>query len=200
LGAVAAAGLLAWAAAGVVSCTRSRPPAAPSAPQTVDAASRGDDGRPAASGGHWVHDAKVRALMQHMSRGKASWPNDLPSDPEAPSPPEPSRTFADAAVLADLLAGAASDIPRSAADRPMPVAKRAGFAREAETLRRHALELKNAAGAGNVEQMHRALDQINATCFACHSQYRDLAGELTRASPSAPGPGAASLHAPVLQR
>ena len=46
-----------------------------------------------------------------------------------------------------------------------------------------------------VEQMQRALDQINTTCFACHSQYRDLSGDLDRESLKAALDPAISLHA-----
>jgi hypothetical protein len=129
-------------------------------------------------GEHWVQDAKVRALMQQIARGTASWPQGVPDDPESAESPDLEPAFADAAVLADALASAASQIPNAVAERRMTKDARERFIEEAESLHRQALELKEAAGGKRVEQMQRTLDRINTTCFACHSQFRDLTGDL----------------------
>jgi cytochrome c556 len=130
-----------------------------------------------------------------MARGNTAWPDDLPQDPEGVSRVDPSQAYAEAATLADLLAQNASDIPRAIAHKSLSDAKRKGFIKEAETLRRHALDFKEAARTRKVEQMQRALDRINTTCFACHSQYRDLSGDLDRESLKAALEPAISLRA-----
>jgi cytochrome c556 len=102
----------------------------------------------------------------------------VPDDPESPASEEAREAFADAAKLADGLARAARDIPRSVADREMAAETRRGFNAEARRLREQALALKEAARDRKVEPMQRALDGISSSCISCHSQYRDFAGEL----------------------
>jgi hypothetical protein len=129
---------------------------------------------------HWVQDARVRAVMDQIAAGTASWPQDLPPHPEAANPLELERAFADSARLADTLAAAATELPAAVAARPMPDEHRRGFVRQAQTLRRHALELHAAARLHNVSEMQRALARINTSCFECHGKYRDVAGELKK--------------------
>jgi hypothetical protein len=193
---VPSAALVLFGIAGGFSCANSRTTSSQrlSASSASDAAKDSRSPR-AAFGEHWVQDAEVRALMQRMARGNTAWPDDLPEDPEGVNRADPSQAYAEAATLADLLAQIASDIPQAIAHKSLPDAKRKGFIKEAEALQRHALELKEAARAGKVEQMQRALDRINTTCFACHSQYRDLSGDLNRASLKAAVDPAISLDA-----
>jgi len=127
---------------------------------------------------HWVQDQQLRTVMAELSlRTRDSWPKDVPQDPESAARP-PEETFRDAAALADALAAAAGRIPKSVANRPMSETDRHGFASEAARLHDSALDLKAAAEQRRVEPMQRALDQINSSCIACHSHYRDFTGEL----------------------
>ena len=143
-----------------------------------------DDRAPGARrpGEHWVQDERLREVMRQVSRHARRWPTGLPTDPEAAQSPasqeEADEAFRDAAALADGLAEAARRIPRSVADHPMSADDRKGFAAEAERMRAQALELRRAARGRRVEQMQRRLDAIGAACVSCHSQYRDLAGDL----------------------
>jgi hypothetical protein len=143
------------------------------------ATERGTAGSPAQpSERHWVQDDKVREVMKRIAAGTASWPQDLPPHAEAANPLDLERAFADSARLAGTLAAAAGDLPAAVADRRMPDEHRRGFAEQAETLRRHALELREAARLHNVSEMQRGLARINTTCFECHDRYREVAGEI----------------------
>jgi cytochrome c556 len=127
---------------------------------------------------HWVQDQQLRSVMAELSlRTRESWPRDVPADAEAPSRPS-EESFRQASSLADGLASAAGRIPESIQNQPMSQTDRRGFASEASRLRDSALELKRAAEQQRLEPMQRALDQINSSCIACHSRYRDFAGEL----------------------
>ena len=130
------------------------------------------------AGRHWVEDERLRGVMAELSRQSAKWPAGVPSDPESAAAGEADQAFREAAALADGLARAARDIPRSVADREMSAETRTGFTAEARRLREQALQLKAAARARKVEPMQRALDGISSSCISCHSQYRDFAGEL----------------------
>jgi hypothetical protein len=135
---------------------------------------------------HWVQNDQLRAVMGELSlRTRESWPKDLPEDPEASRPWDRGRAFGDAARLAEGLAEAADRIPLSVRDAPMSADDRRGFVAEARRLRESALQLRAAAGGRRLEPMQRSLDQINSACIACHSRYRDFAGELNTRKASA---------------
>jgi hypothetical protein len=127
---------------------------------------------------HWVQDERLRGVMAEISRQAGHWPAGVPDDPESPGGADAARAFADAATLADGLARAARDIPRSVADREMTPETRRGFTAEARHLRDQAVQLKDAARGRQVERMQRLLDGISSSCISCHSQYRDFTGEL----------------------
>jgi hypothetical protein len=127
---------------------------------------------------HWVKDQQLRTVMAELSlRTRESWPRNPPDDPETPARPR-EETFREAASLAEGLASAAGGIPKFVQNQLMSETDRLGFANEANRLRDSALDLKAAAEQRRVEPMQRALDQINSACIACHSRYRDFAGEL----------------------
>ena len=129
-------------------------------------------------GQHWVQDQQLRTVMAELSlKTRESWPRGLPDDPEVPARPR-EETFRQAASLADDLASAAGRIPDSVAKLPLSEADRRGFSAEASRLHDNALRLKEAAGQRKLEPMQRALDQVNSSCIACHSKYRDFTGEL----------------------
>ena len=131
------------------------------------------------TGQHWVQDERLRGVMAELSRQTAHWPAGVPDDPEAGTTDEQTAAaFRDAEALADGLARAARDIPRSVADREMSPDTRRGFNAEAQRLRDQAVQLKQAARGRKVERMQRLLDGISSSCIACHSQYRDFTGEL----------------------
>ena len=127
--------------------------------------------------------------MARVSNHAARWPAGVPQDPEsvqsAGERADADESFRDAAALADGLAEAAAQIPRSVADYPMSAEERRGFQAEANRLRTHALALRRAARDRKVEHMQRSLDQISSTCVSCHSQYRDFTGELQAGKPTA---------------
>ena len=143
------------------------PSATPAAPKAYSA-----------MGQHWVQDQQLRTVMAELSlKTRESWPRDLPGDPEVSGQPR-EETFRQAASLADALASAAGRIPASVDKLLLSDADRQGFSAEASRLRDNALRLKEAAGQRRLEPMQRALDQVNSSCIACHSKYRDFTGEL----------------------
>jgi len=171
---VAAAVVVPLVVAAGAACSQRRTTAAAAAAQ-----GRGAAGSAAqTSERHWVQDEKVREVMKRIAAGTASWPQDLPPHAEAANPLDLERAFADSARLAGTLAAAAGDLPAAVADRPMPEEHRRGFVRQADALRRHALELREAARLHNVSEMQRGLARINTTCFECHDKYREVAGEI----------------------
>ena len=133
---------------------------------------------PGMRGQHWVQDKRLRGVMAELARQTQQWPAGVPDDPEAPLTDDVAETFRQAELLADGLARAAKDIPRSVADREMSDDVRRGFDAEARRLRGHAVQLKEAARGRKVERMQRSLDGISSSCISCHSQYRDFTGEL----------------------
>lgn len=132
-------------------------------------------------GEHWVQDWRIRAIMQRVGIGaNPNWPRDLQQhDPEgSPTTTQVRQGLADAAALADSLATAAVELPGVVANRPMRDDDRQDFTARAITLRQQALDLKQQALAGQVEQAQRSLNAINTTCFDCHARHRDLSGVL----------------------
>ena len=130
-------------------------------------------------GPHWVQDEQLRQVMKEISRYAL---DSTPGGGEAAggqSDPAPTdQFFEDAVGLANGLAFTASRIPDAVADRKMSDQDRAGFNAEAANLRRHAASLREAAEAKDAGAMRSRLKEVHATCLACHSRYRDFAGEL----------------------
>ena len=172
----AALGIVAVATLAIASCRQSG-----TERQGEGGADVGSAGRVGQIGEHWVQNERLRDVMKQISQHAARWPAGVPDDPEASSrqaQEEADEAFRDAAALADGLAAAAKQIPRSVADHPMSAEDRAGFQSEAARLREEALRLRKAARARRVEPMQRSLDAISSTCISCHSRYRDFTGEL----------------------
>jgi cytochrome c556 len=141
-------------------------------------ARREDGGVMGAAPQHGKQGQHLRDTMHRLAGHTAYSPvGKLPADPESQKPVDP-KVFDDAADLAAGLASTAKQIPARAKDRPMSDADRHAFEAEAGTLRRYAVELERAAKAHKIEQMQRAFDGVNASCLACHSRFRDFAGQL----------------------
>jgi hypothetical protein len=138
-------------------------------------------------GEHWIQDERLRDVMADVSRRmRENYPSGLPDDPEQSAPPEIGRALVDAAKLADGLVKASERMPLAIKGNvAISDEDRAGFLREARTLRKHALQLSEAAGEWQIEGMQRSLQGINATCIACHSRYKDISGELDSSRTSA---------------
>jgi soluble cytochrome b562 len=130
-------------------------------------------------GKHWVQDEQLRRLMIGMSaKSQQDWPKDVPQNPEDADTGNLSQTMNSAAKLADGLASSAMHIPDGIVAKMTSEADRAGFQAQADVLHSQAVRLGQVAREGNVEQLQRSLDSINATCISCHSRYRDFSGQL----------------------
>src|SRR5688572_28734860 len=120
----------------------------------------------------------LRQTMHRLGEQMAYSPTGkLPPDPESQKPVDP-LVFDEAAEQAAGVARAAGQIPHAVKSQQLSDADIRAFKAEAETLRAHALSLERAARERNVEQMQRASDRINASCIACHSRFRDFAGDI----------------------
>lgn len=151
-------------------------------PPTVPASQPVNPDRP-----HWVQSAQLQSVMQQLSGLHGALPTkDLPQDAESPSGWNAKTAMAAAGALGDALATQAMRIPASVSGKSMTDADRAAFADQAHALHDQAVELRDAARANKVEQVQAAYDKINTTCFACHSRFRDLAGELEFRKAAAP--------------
>jgi cytochrome c556 len=135
--------------------------------------------QPVLEGPHWVQSRQLRGVMEQLSGLRGAIPKpDMPQDAESPAGKQANLAIAAAAALGDALSQTAMRIPAAVADRKMTEADRRAFVAQAQTLRDQAVEFRDAAKARKLERMQDAMDQINTTCFACHSRFRDLAGEL----------------------
>jgi hypothetical protein len=144
-------------------------------PGDVAATSRESD----QAGKHWVQSEQLSDLMNSISaKMLADAPEDLHRPRADVGEDDVERAITSAAKLAEGLAASAERIPVSVEHVKMSEADRAGFLAEAETLRKQALELGQAARARKTDQMQRSLAAISSTCISCHSRYRDFAGEL----------------------
>ena len=176
-----------FATASLVSCT-----AAPDRP-VASRAPASSDGTPPGTGAqspttsnergapskHWVQNQQLRGLMKTISAKMLSdWPDEHARPRSDRDPKEVEKAFQAAVKLAEGLEASAEGIPASVEHISMSAASRAGFGAEAETLRRQAIGLGDAARARNADRMQHSLDAISATCISCHSRYRDFAGEL----------------------
>ena len=144
-------------------------------PDDVAATSR----EPEQPGKHWVQSQQLSALMNTISATMlADSPEDLPRPRSDQTADDIERSIAAASKLADGLAASAERIPVQVEHVQMSEADRAGFFAEAETLRKQAIGLGEAARARQTDKMQTSLSAISSTCISCHSRYRDFAGEL----------------------
>jgi cytochrome c556 len=140
----------------------------------------GDKGAPppATAPAHAVQGEQLRDTMHRLAGHTMYSPTSkLPPDPESDKPVDP-RVYEEAAEMAAGLAVTAAQITSTAKGRAMSDTDRQVFNAEVDALRRYALDLERAAKAHKIEQMQRAFDGVNASCVACHSRFRDFAGEL----------------------
>ena len=136
---------------------------------------------------HWVDSDALRKIMDELVSSN-SWP-DRDADVETRSEERLAKALADAAQLAEALAVAGEQIPKTVADVEMSEADRRSFAAQAQTLRDQAMRLQEVAMKGEVESMQKLLDEIDGTCASCHNRFRDYSGTL--------GPRRADQHRPT---
>jgi hypothetical protein len=129
---------------------------------------------------HSVQVRQLKGLMQVISHTATTrWPKTMPTDVEQPvDTSAQQRAYDEAAMLADSLVIAASQIPAVVDAKTLPDEIRTGFLSEARMLKDQAVQLKVNATQKRAESMERTLDAINTTCINCHSKYRDLSGNI----------------------
>ena len=156
------------AISGLVSCA--------SAPRRATAVDDRDVGNGAI---HWVHDARLRGIMEDLDRELLkSWPQEVESEYAKVDVRRHEDRLDEARELADALADAAGSISSAVADIEMTAIDRRNFVSQAATLRDQAGRLSEAASARDPDAMRYALNAISETCNACHQQFRDIAGPI----------------------
>lgn len=126
--------------------------------------------------GHWVHDEDLREVMSSLVFD-TRWPS-RDQDPERTSRASRDEALKDARNLARALQHAADRIPGFVKTGSLNEADRRGFQAHAATLKDQAKRLEDYARSENIERMQRVLEEIDLTCIACHSRYRDVSGLL----------------------
>lgn len=140
----------------------------------------GTDDRSVANGAiHWVHDARLREIMEELDREMLrSWPQEVENEYAKVDLRKHEESLAEARELADALASAANRIPSAVSIAKMAEVDRRSFLAQVETLRDQAGRLSSAAGSRDPDAMRYALDTISATCHSCHQRFRDFAGPM----------------------
>jgi cytochrome c556 len=117
---------------------------------------------------HAVHSERLRQVMDDM---------DLITNEHLPQDFDASRTrdqrYRDVAKLADRLADTAREIPEALNGIKLNEENKQTFCTLAEALRQHALDLADNARNQNESAADANLKQIEATCNACHSAFRE---------------------------
>ena len=130
---------------------------------------------------HAVYDDRLRDLMADMQAAtNENWPEKVDEEHTPPSASDSSLAFEKAKPLADALARSAERIPETVAHLVMVEADRRAFRAQAETLRDQALLLSAAAKKRDSADMRGVLQNIDATCRACHARFLDVSGPLSR--------------------
>ncbi len=139
------------------------------------------DGRNVANGAiHWVHDARLREIMDELDRGLfKSWPQEVENEYAEVDLRKHKASLAEAHELAEALADAAGRIPQAVAHVKMAEVDRRSFVAQVETLRDQAGRLSEAASSRDPDAMRSVLGAISATCNSCHQRFRDIAGPMT---------------------
>lgn len=158
---------------GLVSCAAHRASPQPEANSPIASAS--DPGR------HATYSRRLQDVMERLQRETIDhWPEPLDDEHVDAQRKSDRAAFAEARPLADALAFAADEIPRSVRHLVLLEADRRAFEAQAETLRDQALRLSAAARQRDRDQMRQVLDSINATCRSCHARFLDVSGPLSR--------------------
>jgi cytochrome c556 len=136
-------------------------------------ASQPENGTP-----HWVHDQQIRAVMNQLALDVETGDPVRRSPPGVSYPRETIQAFDEASTLAEALAESTDTIECLAEERDMPEADRAAFLAQVDTLRTQAHRMNKMAASYNMQGVQLAFNEINATCNACHTRFRDYAGAL----------------------
>ncbi len=118
---------------------------------------------------HAVHSEDLRRSMARMQRLVFDrMPQEL--DPRV-SRRLQARRIAD---IAANLADAARHLPEALPERALDPAERDAFLRFALDLQHQAEQLETLARDHQLDALPPAVDQLTATCVACHNAFRDL--------------------------
>ncbi len=128
---------------------------------------------------HWVYDRELRDLMVKLQRETTQhWPQELNDEHTAALSPRREMAFEQVGPLADALAQAADGIPEIVAHLDLSEADRRAFVVQAVTLGDQARRLTLAGREKDESKMRSVLEDISATCRACHVRFLDLTGPL----------------------
>jgi cytochrome c556 len=124
---------------------------------------------------HAVHTEQLQKVMSDLGATVASnWPQEIQQDVKE----ERSVDYQRAEELARLLARTTRILPEAVKDSPMSSADREVFMANVDLLAFQAIQLEASAREHRIREMRGILNQIQTTCYGCHSQFRGEPGPL----------------------
>jgi hypothetical protein len=136
---------------------------------------------PSAESSHWVQDARLREIMQELDALQwTTWPQEVEAEYRDAVPPGAVQPFQQARELAEGLARAADQIPRTVEHIKMTEVDRRSFLTQVDVLKEQAHRLERSAAQTDREAMRRHLIALNETCLSCHDRFRDFSGPIQR--------------------
>lgn len=118
---------------------------------------------------HAVHSERLEEVMEDLSGLTL---DRLPQEMDVSS--ERERHMDEIAVIARSLAETSAGITDAAPDYELAAAEREVFDKLTAKLHSQAVLLEHHAEAKDLPSVRGALDQITATCNACHSAFRQV--------------------------
>ncbi len=114
---------------------------------------------------HAIHSARLRELM-----GKLTY--DMSLDPPDRYT-EPKRRAEQIVAVADEMVGTAGNVGEASAKFKLNEQDREVFLHLARKLKASALDIRNAASRENFDGTRAAINEMQSTCNACHSLFRE---------------------------
>jgi len=124
---------------------------------------------------HAVHSKQLQEAMSELGETVAtSWPQEIQQDMRDYR----ETDYEEAQQLARLLAKTTRILPEAIEGTDMSREDRKAFMANVDLLASQASQLQASAREHRLQEMRRILDQIQTTCYGCHSQFRGEPGPL----------------------
>lgn len=124
---------------------------------------------------HAVHTEQLKKVMSELGASVAStWPQEIQQDVKD----DRGIDYKAAEDLARLLAKTTRILPEAVKDTEMSSDDREVFMANVDLLAFQATQLEASAREHRIREMRGVLNQIQTTCYGCHSQFRGEPGPL----------------------
>jgi hypothetical protein len=128
---------------------------------------------------HAVHSKQLAEIMSAMeAEVGVNWPQEIAEEKEAQREQARRARQQRAARMAKLLSNSAARIPEAIAGVELSQRERELFLNLTTKLEKQADALQKMADEADKEKLTKMLSRIEDTCYACHSQFSELAGSL----------------------